>query len=53
VGVDQESLLDRLPEPGHGIVLQEPQYPDKFPEPLAFFFLLPLKTTAQGIKALG
>jgi hypothetical protein len=53
VGVDQESLFDCLPEPGHGVVLKEPQDPDKLPESLSFSFLLPLETTAKGVKTLG
>ncbi len=51
--MNKESLFDRLPEPGHGVVLQEPQDSDKLPEPFAFLFLLSSETTAKGIKALG
>jgi hypothetical protein len=47
VSVDEKSLFNRLPKPGHGVVLQEPQDSDKLPEPYSFLFLLPSKTTAR------
>jgi hypothetical protein len=52
VSVNKESLFDRLSEPCHGVVLQEPQDPDKLPESLSFFFLRLSETTAKGLKAL-
>jgi hypothetical protein len=53
VSVNPESFLDRLSELVHGVVLQEPQDPNKLPDSLSFFSLLPLETTAKGVKALG
>jgi hypothetical protein len=53
MGLDPKSFLDRDPKPDHGIVLQEPQDPDKFPNPGPFFFLPPLETTPKSVKALG
>jgi hypothetical protein len=53
VSVDEKSLFNRLPKPGHGVVLQEPQDSDKLPDPFSFLFLFPSETTAKGIKALG
>jgi hypothetical protein len=52
VSVNQESLLDRLSELVHGIVLQESQDPDKLPESLSLFSLLPLEPTAKRVKTL-
>jgi hypothetical protein len=51
--MNKESLLDRLSELVHGVILQEPQDPDKLPESLSFFPLLPLETTAKSVKAFG
>jgi hypothetical protein len=51
--VDQESLFDRFLKFGQGIVLQEPQDPDKFPRAFPFLFLLSLEATMQRVKALG
>jgi hypothetical protein len=53
VSVNQKSLLDRLLESVHGVILQESQDPDKLPQSLSFFFFLPFDTTAKGVKALG
>ena len=53
MGMDLQSFLDRDPNPDHRVVLQEPQDPDKLPDPSPFFFLLPLKTTPKRVKAFG
>jgi hypothetical protein len=53
MGMDPKSLLDRHPKLGQGIILQEPQDPDKLPEPFPFFSLRLSETTAKGVKTLG
>jgi hypothetical protein len=51
--MDPQSFFDGDPKPDQGVVFQEPQDPDKLPDPFPFFFLLPLETTPKSVKALG
>jgi hypothetical protein len=53
MGMDPKRLLNGHPKLGQGIILQEPQDPDKLPDPFSFLFLLSLETAPKGIKALG
>jgi hypothetical protein len=53
MGLDSQRFLDGDSKPDQGVVLQEPQDPDKFPDPFPFLFLLPLETAPKRVKALG